>query len=83
MDKNGILTPDEKESIMNHLREVGIQNCNNCSGSTKLELIDQVVAVRFAETKFEHETYLVSVKCVKCKVLRFYPAIELGVTRSE
>ena len=44
--------------------------------------MEQVVTLRLAELSMEHETYLIAVKCKKCKTLRFYPAQELGVARS-
>ena len=82
MDKDGILSDEEKQTVTEHLRTVGLRNCTHCTGSTSLELMDQVVTMRIAELSMEHETYLVAVKCKKCKALRFYPAKELGVARS-
>lgn len=83
MDRNGILSHQEKHAITQHLRAAGLRNCTNCTGSSQLELIEQVVTMRLAERSLGHETYFVAVKCLNCKSLRFYPATELGVTRTE
>ena len=81
MDDRGILSQDEIEIVKTHLLRSKTKECQACGNPQKLEIVDQVIAMRCAETTIEREVLFVSVRCSNCKAVRLYPASDLGVSR--
>lgn len=81
MDDRGILSQDEMDTVKHHLLRSKTKECQSCANPQILEIVNQVVAMRCAETTIEREVLFVSVKCSNCKAVRLYPASDLGISR--